>query len=84
MCIAKDTIYINTRKLDNEVEIQIYENGNGFSEELLEKPFSGVVVGTKEGNGIGLSIVKKVIDTHEGSISLGNEEGKGAKYRLLP
>lgn len=77
---TKDTIYINTQKLDNEVEIQIYDNGNGFSRELLEKPFSGVVVGTKEGNGIGLSIVKKVIDTHEGSISLGNEEGKGAKY----
>lgn len=79
---TKDTIYINTQKLDNEVEIQIYDNGNGFSRELLEKPFSGVVVGTKEGNGIGLSIIKKVIDTHKGSISLDNKEGKGAKYTI--
>jgi signal transduction histidine kinase len=77
---TKDTIYVNTKKLDNEVEIQIYDNGNGFSEELLEKPFSGVVVGTKEGNGIGLSIVKKVIDTHNGSIRLENEKDYGAKY----
>ncbi|MDK2587228.1 HAMP domain-containing sensor histidine kinase [Romboutsia sedimentorum] len=77
---TKDTIYVNTKKLDNEVEIQIYDNGNGFSEELLEKPFSGVVVGTKEGNGIGLSIIKKVIDTHNGSIRLENEKDYGAKY----
>lgn len=77
---TKDTIYVNTKKLDNEVKIQIYDNGNGFSEELLEKPFSGVVVGTKEGNGIGLSIIKKVIDTHKGSIRLENEKDYGAKY----
>jgi signal transduction histidine kinase len=35
------------------------------------------------GNGLGLSIVKKIIDLHGGKISLSSEIGKGTEFTIL-
>jgi two-component system OmpR family sensor kinase len=36
-----------------------------------------------KGSGIGLSIVKYIIDAHNGKIELFSEVGKGSRFRLL-
>jgi signal transduction histidine kinase len=35
------------------------------------------------GNGLGLSIVKKIVDLHGGQISLVSEIGKGTEFTIL-
>ena len=77
---TKDTIYINTEKTQGWVRLEISDNGNGFSKALLENPFSCSIIGEKEGSGIGLSIIKKVIDGHKGKIVLANKKEGGAIY----
>ena len=74
---TKDTIYINTEKLDEVVRIEISDNGKGFSKNLLKNPFSGTIIGEKDGSGIGLSIIKKIVDGHKGSITLDNKKEGG-------
>lgn len=77
---TKDTIFINTENTEEWVKVEISDNGNGFNKALLENPFSRTIIGEKEGSGIGLSIIKKVVDGHKGKIVLKNKEEGGAIY----
>ncbi|MCK4259480.1 MAG: sensor histidine kinase [Halanaerobiales bacterium] len=77
---TKDSICINIEELGKCIKVEVSDNGNGFSELLLEDPFSRVVIGEKDGSGIGLSIIKKVIDGHNGKITLRNKVEGGAIF----
>ncbi len=69
------------------VRITISDNGIGFDEKYLPRIFSVFQrLHTKdkyEGSGIGLSIVKKIIEKHQGYITARSEEGKGATFIIL-
>lgn len=67
--------------------IAVQDNGIGFNEAYLHKIF---VIFQRlhgraeyEGTGIGLAIVKKIIDTHSGLITASSEEGKGSTFYIL-
>ena len=45
------------------------------------EPF--VTYGKKHGTGLGMSIVKKVIDDHKGKIEIDSELGKGTTIRMM-
>lgn len=77
---TKDTIYINTKTSEEWISVEISDNGNGFTRVLLDNPFSRIIVGEKEGSGIGLSIINKVISGHRGRITLANKKEGGAIY----
>ncbi|MCE7063807.1 ATP-binding protein [Dyadobacter sp. CY326] len=66
--------------------ITISDNGIGFDELYNEKIFSLFErLNTKdkyEGSGIGLAITKKIIDKHNGRISVTSQEGQGASFAL--
>lgn len=80
---TQDTIYINIEKIGGFAKIEISDNGNGFSENLLENPFNRTIIGEKEGSGIGLSIIKKILDGHNGKITLSNKHKSGAVYTVM-
>ncbi|QSX06942.1 HAMP domain-containing histidine kinase [Sedimentibacter sp. zth1] len=77
---TKDSIYISIENVDKFIKIEVSDNGKGFSESLLQNPFSRSIIGEKEGSGIGLSIIKKVIDGHNGMITLRNKSEGGAVF----
>ncbi|MFD3158842.1 ATP-binding protein (plasmid) [Haloimpatiens sp. FM7330] len=77
---TKDTIEIKTEVEKNWLKISVLDNGKGFNQKLMKNPFSGTMVGEKEGSGIGLSIIKKIIDGHKGKLSLSNTKNGGAMY----
>lgn len=79
---TKDTIYIDINKNNECVNVDIYDNGEGFNEKILENPFSGITIGNKEGTGIGLTIIQKIIKGHNGTIKIENEKNLGGKYTL--
>ncbi|MBV4355775.1 hybrid sensor histidine kinase/response regulator [Pinibacter aurantiacus] len=65
-------------------KIEISDNGIGFNEAYLDKIFTIFQrLNSKEeyeGTGIGLAIVKKIIETHNGSITARSAEGKGSCF----
>lgn len=65
----------------------IEDNGIGFDEQYLGKIFTIFQrLHTKEqyeGTGIGLAIVKKIIEKHHGIITARSEEGKGATFMIV-
>lgn len=79
---TEDAIYIDAQLSRKWIRVEISDNGKGFSESLLENPFSGTIIGEKDGSGVGLSIIKKVIDGHKGRIALANKKEGGAMYTI--
>lgn len=67
--------------------ITVSDNGIGFNEMYLNKIFSIFQrLHSKEeyeGTGIGLAIVKKIMDTHNGIITARSEEGKGSTFIMV-
>jgi CheY-like chemotaxis protein len=78
------TIRIKTCNLENEDKIQIIINddGSGIEEQFLSQVFNEDY-STKNKNkisGVGLSIVKGIIEDHDGTISVSSEVGKGTEF----
>ena len=76
--IKKPIIQINTNKLKNYIALSIEDNGPGFSMDILKKAFEPYVTTKSHGTGLGLAIVKKIIEEHEGIITIENIKSGGA------
>ena len=65
--------------LDKEqyVRIEFADDGEGISEENLEKIFEPFFTTKTRGTGLGLAITKQIIDMHQGKIFIDSETGKG-------
>jgi signal transduction histidine kinase len=63
--------------------IEIEDNGCGISSENLKKIFNPFFTTKDKGSGLGLPIVKKIIEEHQGSIAIESREGHGTKVRVL-
>lgn len=57
------------------VELRVRDNGPGFSDEVLSQLFEPYVTTKARGTGLGLPIVKKIVEEHNGSISARNVAG---------
>jgi len=82
-------IIIRTGMENNNAYVQVEDKGIGIPEKDQKKVFekffrvsSGNVHNVK-GSGIGLSIVKHIVDAHKGKIELRSEVNKGSKFKLL-
>lgn len=83
--IDKDGIIeISTKSDDRDVHITLTDNGEGIPEKHLNNLFDPFFT-TKdvgEGTGLGLYVSHGLIQKHKGSISVSNQPGKGACFRI--
>ena len=64
------------------VRIDIKDTGSGIPPENVEKIFEPYFSTKETGTGLGLAIVKKVIDDHDGEISVESEKGLGTHFTV--
>jgi len=62
------------------VKIEIRDTGNGIPPENLEKIFEPYFSTKETGTGLGLAIVQKIIDVHNGEISVESELNEGTVF----
>ncbi|MGD9486955.1 MAG: PAS domain-containing sensor histidine kinase [Calditrichaceae bacterium] len=78
-------IRITVKNQKDIVKIKIEDNGEGISEENLNKMFDLYFTTKQSGTGLGLSIVHRIITDHKGTISAESKSGQGtAFYVQLP
>jgi len=76
------TLTITTEKKDGSVLIVIKDTGCGISSEHLESIFEPfITIGKKKGTGLGLTISKKIVQEHDGTISV-ESDGKGTAFTI--
>ncbi|MGH9704704.1 MAG: two-component system sensor histidine kinase NtrB, partial [Candidatus Acidiferrales bacterium] len=65
------------------VVVSVADTGAGVPLELREQIFNPFFTSKKEGVGLGLSIVAKIVDDHRGWIRLESDASKGADFRVF-
>ena len=66
------------------VRFSVTDNGPGFAPRILSRAFEPYVTSKARGTGLGLPMVKKIIDEHGGKIDIGNlPGGSGAAVSIL-
>ncbi|MCK5313038.1 MAG: two-component sensor histidine kinase, partial [Desulfobacteraceae bacterium] len=64
------------------VHICFTDNGDGISEDMLKKIWTPFFTTKDTGTGLGLGIVKNIIEAHKGSINISNAEPLGTKVEI--
>jgi PAS domain S-box-containing protein len=85
---AGGVVTLNCRRSGSMVRIEVTDCGPGIAEEDQSKLFS--IFGQldtsdarqKEGSGLGLSIVKAIVEQHQGRVGVESEVGKGSTFWL--
>jgi len=80
-------IEITASSSDNQVTIRIQDNGIGISEEDLPFLFEDFFRvksnrSVERGSGVGLALTRRILEAHEGTISVESELGKGSTFEL--
>ncbi|WP_433943207.1 sensor histidine kinase [Paenibacillus sp. SN-8-1] len=82
-------IKIGLRKMGSQVEVQIADNGIGISPEDMTHIFERFYKADKSrnreagGSGLGLSLVKKIVELHEGEITVVSVLGEGTTFKVI-
>lgn len=78
------TLTVRTVQDGGAVRIEFVDSGTGMPEEVKKRIFEPFMThGKKHGTGLGMAIVKKVIDDHKGRIEIDSEPGKGTTIRMF-
>ncbi len=79
-------IDVYTENIGDDVILKIVDQGNGMSKQVAKRVFekfyrehTGNVHNVK-GHGLGLAYVKRIVDDHQGHISVESEKGKGSTF----
>lgn len=74
------TISIKAIRKNNDIVIRINDDGPGIEENIKDKMFLPFISNKKNGTGLGLSMVKKIIEDHDGEITLNEEVKEGTEF----
>lgn len=75
-------IDVRVREEDGNAVISVEDNGVGISEENTPKIFEPKFTTKTSGMGLGLGMVKNIVETYNGSITFTSEENKGTTFTV--
>ena len=60
----------------------MYEEGQGVPQELMDKVWDPFFTTKDKGTGLGLGIVRNIIESHGGGVHIANREPRGARVTI--
>ena len=75
--IEHPQIVLKTENVQNTIKLSVLDNGSGFPENLMARVFEPYMTTKAKGTGLGLPIVKKIVEEHGGSIIIENRTTGG-------
>ncbi len=86
--VNSDTIAIGSALVEDKVHFWVRDTGEGIDYEDQERIFERFARAANsrrrsEGAGLGLSIVKAIVEAHDGEVTLNSQPGKGATFTII-
>ena len=80
----RGTVMIGLRAMGNHAEVRIADFGAGIAPEIKERIFEPFFTTrtSGEGSGMGLAIVKRIVEQHQGTIEFTSEPGVGSTFTV--
>ncbi len=75
-------VTIATAVVAEAVQLIVTDNGSGFPEHMTQRVFEPYVTSKPKGTGLGLVIVKKIVEEHGGEVTVVNVTPRGARVTL--
>ncbi len=79
----REIILSTANAQDGMLKLSIADNGSGFPEHLLARAFEPYMTTKPKGTGLGLPIVKKIVEEHGGKITIENQVQGGTCVSIL-
>lgn len=76
-------IEIGAEKTKNGIKIFVRDNGVGMPPEVICRIFEPFFTHGKNGTGLGMTVVRKIIEDHKGEIKIESTPGKGTTFNIL-
>ena len=76
------TIQITAALEEGKVALSIIDSGEGIPEEVQAKIFTPLVTTKAKGMGMSLAIFKRIVEAHDGRITIQSEKGTGTKVKI--
>ena len=78
----ENIINLDVEQRQKRVIITVDDNGTGIPEELYDRIFEPNFTSKTSGTGLGLTMVRKMVEDYKGEISVKSEEGKGTTFTI--
>ncbi len=76
-------ISITARQVDQNCRIDICDFGCGIPQDKLDKIFTPFYSSRPSGTGLGLPLVRKIVDMHQGRLSVHSQVGRGSTFSII-
>ena len=79
------TVTIDTKKVNDKIEISVTDNGDGIPQKILDKIFQPFFTTkpTGQGTGLGLSLSYDIVKAHSGELKVETKEGEGSTFIMM-
>lgn len=80
---ADSNVFLSCHQRPNHIEICVADDGMGIAPDLLPHVFERFTKGTGGNHGIGLSIVKTIVEQRGGQVTASNRDSGGAIFHMI-
>ncbi len=81
--LPEPKIVLQTSLHEGRVRFSVEDNGTGIREDVLGRIFEPYITTKPKGTGLGMAIAKKIVEEHQGSVSVMNIKPHGALVEIL-
>ncbi len=80
---AGDTVHVSVDRFeDGSFLLSVEDNGVGIEGDARERIFDAFFTTRSQGTGVGLAVVKRIVDDHGFDIDVSSEHGRGARFEV--
>lgn len=77
------SVNVTINSQDDCALVTVADTGRGMTEQQLAQIFRPFYTTRNNGTGLGLSLVRRIVDDHHGQIDVASEPGKGSTFQVL-